>query len=109
MYLICFYVPTQHAEKVKNAMFAAGAGRIGAYDSCSWETHGQGQFRPLKGSQPFIGTQNTVEKVQETKVEMVCSPNSIQNVVAALHEVHPYETPAYHIIECEDISWDPNR
>ena len=55
MYKLCFYVPDSHLEAVKKAVFAIGAGRIGAYDSCCWQVLGQGQYRPLEGSQPFLG------------------------------------------------------
>ena len=57
MYKLCFYVPDSHVEAVKQAVFAAGGGRVGAYDSCAWQVLGQGQFRPLTGSQPFLGSQ----------------------------------------------------
>lgn len=96
---ISFYVPIDHAEKVKSAMFAAGAGRIGNYDCCSFEFQGIGQFRPLKGSQAFIGNQGVLEKVPELKVEMVCEKSVIHEVVAALKKSHPYEVPAYYTIE----------
>lgn len=54
MYKLCFYVPESHLDVVKQAVFAAGGGRIGAYDSCCWQSLGQGQFRPLDGSQPYL-------------------------------------------------------
>ena len=71
MYKITFYVPVTHVEQVKQAMFAAGAGRIGDYDCCAWQILGVGQFRPLAGATPFIGQLNTLEQVAEYKVEMV--------------------------------------
>lgn len=60
MYHIAFYVPVTHADKVKTKMFQAGAGKIGNYDQCSFEYKGIGQFRPLSGSNPFIGSKNQV-------------------------------------------------
>lgn len=98
MYLISFYVPLEHAEKVKNAMFDAGAGHIGNYDRCAWQTLGKGQFRPLKGSSPFIGTIHQTEQLDELKVEMVCEESKLSQVIAALRTAHPYETPAFHVI-----------
>lgn len=89
------YVPETHLEQVKSALFEAGAGRIGDYDSCCWQTCGTGQFRALEGSNPFIGSQGQVEKVQEWKLELVCAPARIEAVIAALKKAHPYETPAY--------------
>lgn len=93
-----FYVPLEHAEKVKNAVFAAGGGRIGDYDRCCWETEGVGQFRPLHDANPFIGEAGGgVERVRELKIEMVCDDDMADEVVKALLEAHPYETPAYQM------------
>mgnify|MGYP001163787149 CR=1 FL=1 len=97
-----FYVPDTHLEEVKDAVFKAGAGRIGNYDCCCWETCGNGQFRPLDGSQPFIGESGKVESVREYKVEMVCAPGLIEQVIEALKDAHPYETPAYQYWEVRD-------
>ncbi len=103
MYKFAFFVPPSHVEEVKSALFAAGAGRIGAYDSCSWQVLGQGQFRPLDGSQPFIGQTGEIEQVQEWKVELVVADELIQQVVAALKSSHPYETPAYEVWKLADF------
>ncbi len=90
-----FYVPTNQAEEVKFAVFEAGAGKLGNYDNCCWQTVGNGQFRPLPGSNPSIGTHAKVEEVEEMKVELICPANVIKEVIAALKKAHPYETPAY--------------
>ncbi|MDU8427762.1 YqfO family protein [Pseudomonas syringae pv. actinidifoliorum] len=103
MYKLAFFVPSSHVDKVKNAVFAAGAGRIGAYDQCSWQVLGQGQFRPMDGSQPFIGQGGVVELVEEWKVELVVVDDLIQQVVLALKQSHPYETPAYEVWRLEDF------
>ncbi|MFY1666941.1 NGG1p interacting factor NIF3 [Pseudomonas sp. Pseu.R1] len=103
MYKLAFFVPPSHVEQVKSALFAAGAGRIGAYDSCSWQVLGQGQFRPLDGSQPFIGQAGQVETVDEWKVELVVADELIQQAVAALKNTHPYETPAYEVWKLADF------
>ena len=89
------YVPETHAEAVKNAMFAAGAGTIGNYDCCCWQTVGRGQFRPLPGSDPYLGNTGTVEHVTEWKIEMICPEEKITAVIRALKQAHPYETPAF--------------
>ena len=68
MYKLCFFVPDAHVEAVKQAVFATGAGRIGNYEACCWQVLGQGQFRPLSGSQPFIGETGVVQQVAEWKV-----------------------------------------
>ncbi|SMC93902.1 hypothetical protein SAMN02746065_11623 [Desulfocicer vacuolatum DSM 3385] len=99
MYLISFYVPPDHLETVKNALFKKGAGKIGHYDACAWHTMGQGQFRPLAGSQPFKGEENIIEQCEEARVEMVCEDHILKTVLQELVRVHPYETPAYHAIQ----------
>lgn len=103
MYKLAFFVPPSHVEQVKSALFAAGAGRIGAYDCCAWQVLGQGQFRPLDGSQPFIGQSGQIEQVQEWKVELVVADDLIQPAVAALKLAHPYETPAYEVYKLTDF------
>jgi hypothetical protein len=103
MYQISFYVPLSHAEQVKSAMFEVGAGKIGDYDSCCFEYEGQGQFRPLKGSDPYLGKEGALEKVNELKVEMVCEDHLIEMAVEALKASHPYETPAYYVIKTVGI------
>ena len=103
MYLVSFYVPIAHKESVKLAMFHAGAGKIDHYDYCSFETVGLGQFRPLAGSHPFVGKLNTVEIVDEVKIEMVCKKESLDKVINALKNNHPYEMPAYHVVEILNI------
>jgi hypothetical protein len=103
MYKLCFYVPEPQLEAVKAAVFAAGAGRIGDYDSCCWQVAGEGQFRPLDGSKPFIGQQGKVERVAEYRVEMVCEASCIKAVVAALVDAHPYEEPAWDIVQVSEL------
>lgn len=103
MYKLCFFVPPEHAEQVKKAVFQAGAGRLGDYAECCWQTLGTGQFRPLDGSQPFLGKKGELEKVEELKVELLCESQLIQHALAALKAAHPYEQPAYEVIKLEDI------
>ena len=98
MFKLCFYVPTSHLEEVKAAVFAAGAGQIGDYDSCCWQVLGEGQFRPLAGSQPYLGRQGDVEEVAEYRVEMVCESRFIKAAVAAMLASHPYEEPAWDVV-----------
>ena len=103
MYKLCFFVPPSHVDVVKSAVFAAGGGRIGDYDHCAWQVLGLGQFRPLDGSQPFIGEAGQVEQVEEWKVELVVADELIRTVVQALKQSHPYETPAYEVWRLEDF------
>ena len=102
MYKLCFFIPESHVEQVKEALFDKGAGRIGLYDHCSWQVLGEGQFRPLEGSKPFLGTQHKVERVAEYKVEMVCESSVIADVVKELIKTHPYQEPAYEVYEVID-------
>ncbi len=99
MFKLGFYVPDTHLEEVKAACFAAGAGRIGDYDSCCWQVPGEGQFRPLEGSAPYIGQAGRVEKVAEYRVEMVCADELAAEVVAAMTAAHPYEEPAWDLVQ----------
>ncbi|MCR9191301.1 MAG: NGG1p interacting factor NIF3 [Gammaproteobacteria bacterium] len=103
MYLLHFLVPETHLESVKEAIFATGAGEIGHYAHCAWQTLGMGQFMPLSGSNAFIGVVDTLEKVAEYKVEIACEQTRLEAAVTALKKSHPYETPAYHVVKCEDI------
>lgn len=107
MYQVCFYVPASHLDSVKAAVFAAGAGKIGAYENCCWQTPGQGQYRALAHSQPFIGAPQQVSQVEEYKVELVCEAAVLKAVLQALRAAHPYEEPAYHaypILTLNDVS-----
>lgn len=103
MFKLCFFVPESHLESTKRAIFDAGAGKIGDYDSCAWQCAGQGQFRPLEGSQPFLGKQGEVEYVDEFKVEIVCADDRIKDALAALRRAHPYEEPAFEVFRMESL------
>ena len=103
MYKFCFYVPESHLNEVKAAVFAAGAGRIGQYDNCCWQTLGQGQFRALAGSNPFVGQQERLEQVAEWKVELVVPAELIHDSVKAMKKAHPYETPAFDVWRLSDL------
>ena len=100
-YKLEYYVPHSHLEATKQALFAAGAGRIGNYSECCWVTEGLGQFRPTQGANPFIGQQDQLEQEPEIKVELVFSRALKSDIVTALKASHPYETPAYQIIAFE--------
>lgn len=103
MYKICVYVPENTVEKVKQALFDAGAGRIGNYDCCCWQTAGTGQFRPLENSNPAIGSLNKVEQVIELKIELVCDDKLVSAAIQAMKNSHPYEEPAYDVWKLHDI------
>lgn len=92
------YVPVSHLEAVKDALFVAGAGRVGDYDRCAWQVLGEGQFRALAGAQPFVGAVGVQESVAEYRVEMVLVRSVLTEVVAALKAAHPYEMPAFDLM-----------
>ncbi len=103
MYKLAFYVPVEDAEAVKEAVFVTGAGRIGDYEACCFQTSGTGQFRPLDGANPHIGQVGELERVEELKVELVCEDGLIEEAVAALRAAHPYEEPAFDVWKLEDF------
>lgn len=101
MYKLCFYVPESHLAPVKQALFDAGAGRIGDYEQCCWQVAGQGQFKPVAGARPFVGALDRLEQIEEYRVEMVVAADCIRAVVAALRASHPYEEPAFDVLKVE--------
>jgi dinuclear metal center YbgI/SA1388 family protein len=92
------FVPVDRAERLVDALAAAGAGSLGSYDRCAWSTEGTGTFRPLAGARPNIGEVGRIERVAETRVEMVVPPSRRRDVVAALRAAHPYEEPAFDLL-----------
>lgn len=103
MYKLCVFIPQDHLELVKQAMFDAGAGKIGNYDQCCWQSQGQGQFRPLANSHPHIGELDQLQQVDEYKVELVVEDHHIHAVIAAMKLAHPYEEPAFDVWQLADI------
>lgn len=98
MHKLTVYIPEAHLEPVKEALFAAGAGRYAAYDRCCWQVLGQGQFRPLEGSDPFVGQTGVLERVPEYRVELLCADEAVARVTRALRAAHPYEEPAFDFV-----------
>ena len=90
-------VPVAAAAALEAALTAAGAGRLGAYDSCSWSTVGTGAFRPLPGARPAVGEVGELQRLDEVRLETVVPAAVRRAVLQALHRVHPYETPAFHL------------
>lgn len=98
-----FYVPESALQEVKAAVFAAGAGRVGDYAECCWQIKGEGQYRPLAGSQPYIGALDELSKTAEYRVELTLEKNLISEVKEALLQAHPYEEVAYGFVDLIDI------
>jgi len=103
MHKLTVYIPATHAEQVKEAIFAAGAGRYAAYDRCCWQVLGQGQFRPLAGSTPAIGKHGVDETVAEYRIEAICEDSLIPAITAAIRATHPYEEPAFDFVALRDF------
>ena len=101
-YKLVVYIPEEQLERVKSALFDAGAGVQGNYDQCCWQTLGQGQFRPLQSSNPYIGEVGQLETLPEWCVEMLVDADKIAAVKAALLEAHPYEQPAFEFLLVAD-------
>lgn len=91
------FVPVDHLESVRDAVFTAGAGHIGGYDRCSWSTLGTGTFRGGADAHPAIGVTGVFEQVSELRFETVCLESVVDAVCAAFIRAHPYEEPAYEV------------
>lgn len=98
------FCPVDHAEKVRNAMFNAGAGHIGNYDSCSYNLYGEGSFRALAGTKPFVGKKGEVHFEKETRIETIIPEYNIVAIINALLEAHPYEEVAYDIYPLDNTN-----
>lgn len=96
------YVPVAFLEKVRVAMFEAGAGHIGNYDACSFSSRGEGTFRAGENASPFLGKVGQRHVEQEVKLEMVCPAHLVNVVVSAMLSAHPYEEVAYDIYSLDN-------
>jgi hypothetical protein len=96
---IVVFVPEDALEAVRDALFEAGAGRIGNYRRCSWYTVGTGTFFGGEGTDPSIGERGREERVPELRLETVFPAERQDEVVAALKTAHPYEEPAYDVYD----------
>lgn len=97
--VLVFTVPVDDTDSVLAALFASGAGKIGNYDSCAFVSPGRGQFRPLTGANPTIGSVGDLEYVEENRVEVTFARELRDRVLGAFFTAHPYEVPAFHVIE----------
>ncbi|NLO71086.1 MAG: Nif3-like dinuclear metal center hexameric protein [Porphyromonadaceae bacterium] len=99
------FVPHEHVEKVQKALFSAGAGQIGDYDSCSFNLDGTGTFRAGDNANPFVGNKNELHLEPETRIEVILPKHLKNKVVASLIHNHPYEEPAFDIFPLMN-TWD---
>lgn len=98
-YQLSVFVPVDSIDKVYKAMCSAGAGKLGDYKDCGFYCIGVGRFMPLENAEPFIGTVGVPEKVKEAKLEMIVPREKRSAVISAMLEAHPYEMPAYTLVE----------
>ncbi|WP_235001596.1 Nif3-like dinuclear metal center hexameric protein [Halobacillus sp. Marseille-P3879] len=94
---LAVYVPHTHTEQVRNAISEAGAGHIGDYSHCTYQVNGEGTFKPLEGSDPYIGNTGELEKVEEKRIETILSKSILPQVLDAMIKAHPYEEAAYDL------------
>ena len=94
---LVWFVPEDALEATRDAVFAAGAGRIGDYERCSWYAEGTGTFLGGEGTSPAIGEKGREERVAEVRLETVFPADRHDEVVAALRRAHPYEEPAFDV------------
>ena len=101
---IIVFVPEGYEDKVMNTMCDNGAGKLGSYSGCGFLSSGEGRFSPGDSSNPFIGNAGEKVKTKEIRLEMIVPQSKTYTVVNAMKEVHPYELPAYDIIENKAVS-----
>lgn len=100
-YKIVIYTPESHADKLREAIGNAGAGKIGNYSHCTFTIKGVGRFKPLDGAHPTIGEVGKLEEVSEERIETVCEGDRLQAVLKVIKETHPYEEPATDVYPIE--------
>jgi hypothetical protein len=91
------FVPLEAADKVRAALGGAGAGQIGEYSYCSYSIVGKGRFVPSGKATPHVGTANTLETVEEERIEVVCDRENAKAVIETMKQAHPYEEVAFDI------------
>jgi hypothetical protein len=97
------FVPREALDSVRDALFAAGAGRIGNYEHCSWYTEGTGTFCGGEGTLPSVGRAGREERVAELRLETIFPVERQDEVLAALRRAHPYEEPAFDVYELVEV------
>src|SRR5690625_3045661 len=102
LYKIIVYVPKSHAENVREALSLGGAGHIGNYSHCTFQTAGEGTFKPLEGTNPYIGESGKIEYVSEYKIESIVPKDQLTEAIDHMIKAHPYEEVAYDIIPLEN-------
>jgi hypothetical protein len=96
------FCPASHADPVREALFAAGAGQIGNYDACSFNAMGKGTFRAGEGADPFVGEIGKLHEEEEVRIETIYPQYHESRIVKALLKAHPYEEVAYDLYSLEN-------
>lgn len=104
---LVFYIPVGQADEMVALLTSAGAGRIGDYEGCSFQTQGTGTFTPLEKANPAIGQRGRAERVDEVRVEMRVRPDAVESIRKVLVENHPYEEPAFDFLVLEHTGGQP--
>lgn len=99
---LAVYVPGDYVDTVAQAVFAAGAGKIGKYGHCSFRSSGTGTFLPEESAQPFLGEVGQEQHVEEVRLETIVPAERLEPVLSAIHHVHPYEEVAYDLYPLEN-------
>lgn len=100
-YKLVTFVPVGYEGRVRDALFAAGAGRIGRYTECAFTGRGEGTFAPDDAARPFVGRPNQPERIAENRLEVVLEARHLEAAQRALKAAHPYEEPAYDVYRLE--------
>ena len=102
-YKLVYFVPEEARDATRDACFAAGGGRIGDYDRCSWYTRGTGTFLAREGADPAVGEVGQEERVPEYRVELVVPEEALGAVIDALRAAHPYEEVAFDLVPLHEL------
>lgn len=103
MLKLIYFVPDSHLEVTKQAIFKAGAGNFNHYQHCAWQCKGMGQYMPIGQANPFLGTLEQLEQVEEWRVEVIVPKHLAKDVKQALLQSHPYEEVAYEFLMILDV------
>ena len=104
MFKLFVFIPVDSKEAVKEALFSAGAGELGNYSKCSFEVLGKGQFQANSKANPTLGIPNQLEHVDEVKLEVLVPKQLLKAAILAMFKAHPYEEPAYEVLELFDTT-----
>ncbi|MCX5637322.1 MAG: Nif3-like dinuclear metal center hexameric protein [Planctomycetota bacterium] len=99
IYKLVVFIPINAVKKVSDAVFAAGAGKLGSYSHCGFQAQGTGTFLPLEGAKPAIGRKGKLEKVPEVRFETIVPAEKLEDCIAAMKKAHPYEMPAFDCLK----------